>query len=154
MPGAFANAAETAINSGKLDNARALLTDALELAPNDRVLRDVNDKLATAEQQARLRQRSSELVAQIDSQLGSDPTLAQIAAITPALIELREIDSNHPVIERTAAAARSLLGANYDTITSIATVDDVAAFERGTSPRLKRSASRRRRAHGRAAAGT
>lgn len=153
VPGAFANAAEASIAAGKLDAARAFLVDGLRLAPKHRVLSDVNDKLATAEEQKRLRQRSIELASNIGSQLGANPDLARIVAATPALIELHEIDPGSAVLERTATALRAMLGANYEAIASIATVDEIVSFERlhepafevlGLTEATTRTAARRR----------
>jgi hypothetical protein len=134
VPGAFATAAETAINAGKLDNAQALLADATELAPTNRVLRDVSDKLATAEQQARLRSKSDELTAQIETQIAGATSLDKVVSVTGALTDLREIDPNHAVLSRAAAAVRPLLGTDYESIGRIATVDDIAAFEQRYEP--------------------
>ncbi len=134
VAGAFASAADTAISTGRLNDARALLADGVSLAPDDRVLRDVSDKLATAEQQARIRQRSAELAAQIEAQLGPGVSLDTIATVAAALGDLREIDPDHALLARASAAARPLLGVNYETITRLATLDDVAEFERRYEP--------------------
>jgi serine/threonine protein kinase len=129
VAGTFATAADIAISTGKLDDARALLADGTALAPSSRVLRDVSDKLSTAEQQARVRARSAELAAQIEAQLGPGTNLDKVAAVTPSLVDLRETDPTHAVLGRAAAAVRPLLGDNYESITRIATLDDIVAFE-------------------------
>lgn len=130
LGGAFAAAAESAIDANDLDNARALLAGGTRLAPRDGLLRDVGDKLASAEQQARIKQRSSELAAQIESQLAALTSLGQLTSVTDALVGLREIDPGHGVFARVAATVRPLLGNNYEVISGIATVDDIGAFER------------------------
>jgi hypothetical protein len=86
LAGAFAAAAEAAINANDLDNARALLADGARLAPRDGLLRDVADKLASAEQVARTRQRSAELAQQIESQLPSLNSLERFASLSDALV--------------------------------------------------------------------
>jgi serine/threonine protein kinase len=130
LAGAFAAAAEAAINANDLNNARALLADGTRLAPRDGLLRDVADKLASAEQLARIKLRSNELAAQIESQLASLTSLARLASVSDALVELRDIDPGNGVFGRVAARVGPLLGANYEVIAGIATVDDIVAFER------------------------
>jgi serine/threonine protein kinase len=130
LAGAFAAAAEAAINANDLDNARALLADGTRLAPRDGLLRDVADKLASAEQLARVKRRSGELAAQIESQLPALTSLELLASVTDALVELHDIDPGHGVFGRVAASAGPLLGKNYEVIAGIATVDDIVAFER------------------------
>lgn len=130
LAGAFAAAAEAAINANDLDNARALLADGTRLAPRDGLLRDVADKLASAEQLARIKRRSSELAAQIESQVAALTSLERLASVTDALVGLRDIDPGHGVFGRVAASVRPLLGNNYEVIAGIATVDDIVAFER------------------------
>ncbi len=131
VPGAFATAADVAITDGKLDVARALVADGRRLAPDDGVLRDVADKLASAEQQARIAQRTNELAASIAGQLDS---LTALSALTPtltnALVELRGIAANHPVLNQVRAAVRPLLGKDYQLITSATNVASIAAMER------------------------
>ena len=92
LAGAFAAAAEAAINANDLDNARALLADGTRLAPRDGLLRDVADKLASAEQLARIKRRSGELAAQIESQLAALTSLEPLASVTDALVGLHDID--------------------------------------------------------------
>ena len=130
LAGAFAAAAEAAINANDLDNARALLADGTRLAPRDGLLRDVADKLASAEQLARVKRRSSELAAQVESQLASLTSLEGLAPLTDALVGLRDIDPGQRVFGRVAASVRPLLGTNYEVIAGIATVDGIVAFER------------------------
>ena len=130
LAGAFAAAAEAAINANDLDNARALLADGTRLAPRDGLLRDVADKLASAEQLARIKRRSSELAAQIESQLAALTSLEPLASVSDALVGLHDIDPGHGVFGRVAASVRPLLGKNYEVIAGIATVDDIVAFER------------------------
>ena len=130
LAGAFAAAAETAINANDLDNARALLADGTRLAPRDGLLRDVADKLASAEQRARIKRRSGELAAQIESQLAALTSLEPLASVTDALVGLHDIDPGNGVLGRVAASVRPLLGNNYEVIAGIATVDDMVAFER------------------------
>lgn len=135
VAGAFAKAGEAAIDAGKLDVAGALIADGRRLAPNDGVLRDVADKLASAEQQARIAQRTNELATSIAGQLGS---LTELGALTPALsgelAELRGIDANNTVLNRARATVRPLLGKDYQLISGIATVDGIAAMERDYAP--------------------
>ena len=130
LAGAFAAAAETAINANDLDNARALLADGTRLAPRDGLLRDVADKLASAEQRAQIKRRSGELAAQIESQLAALTSLERLASVTDALVELHDIDPGNRVLGRVAASVGPLLGNNYEVITGIATIDDMVAFER------------------------
>jgi serine/threonine protein kinase len=130
LAGAFAAAAEAAINANDLDNARALLADGTRLAPRDGLLRDVADKLASAEQRERTKRRSTELAAQIDSQLAAPTSLEQLASLTDALVGLRDIDPGNAAFGRAAAGVRPLFGKNYEVIAGIATVDDIVAFER------------------------
>jgi len=130
LAGAFAAGAEAAINANDLDNARALLAEGTRLAPRDGLLRDVTDKLASAEQRARMKQRSGELAAQIESKLGGLTSLGPLASLTDALVGLRDIDPGHPVFARVAASVRPLLGKNYEIIAGIPTVDGIVAFER------------------------
>lgn len=130
LAGAFAAAAEAAINANDLVNARALLADGTRLAPRDGLLRDVADKLASAEQQARIERRSSELAAQVESQLASLSSLERVASLTDALVGLHDIDPANEVFGRVAASVRPLLGHNYEVIAGIATVDGIVAFER------------------------
>lgn len=136
IAGAFATAAETAIAGGKLDEARALLADGSTLAPDNRVLRDVSDKLTTAEEQIRTRQRNAELAAQIEAQIGPGVSLDKVAGVTKFIADLREVDPTNAVLGRAASAVRPLLGANYESITRLATVDDIAAFERRYAPTI------------------
>src|SRR4029450_12260667 len=82
LAGAFAAAAEAAIGANDLDNARALLAEGTRLAPRDRLLRDVADKLASAEQLAQVKRRSGELAAQIESQLASLTRLEALTSVT------------------------------------------------------------------------
>jgi hypothetical protein len=130
LAGAFAAAAEAAIATNDLDNARALLAEGTRLAPRDRLLRDVSDKLASAEQLAQIKRRSGELAKQIESQLASLTSLEPLASVTDALLGLHDINPEHEVFGRVAASVRPLLGKNYEVITSIATVDDIVSFER------------------------
>jgi serine/threonine protein kinase len=130
VPGAFANAASVAIDSGKLDVASALLADGKRLAPNDGVLRDVADKLASAEQQARLVQRTNELASSIDSKLNSLSTLSALAPLSDELVELHQIAANHPVLNHVRAAIRPLLGKDYQLITNVSTIDGIVTMER------------------------
>jgi serine/threonine protein kinase len=134
LAGAFAAAAEAAINANDLDNARVLLADGTRLAPRDGLLRDVADKLASAEQLERNKSRSSELAAKIESQLAAPTSLEPLASATDALVGLHDIDPGHAVFGRVAASVRPLLGKNYEAITSIATVDEIVAFERRYVP--------------------
>jgi serine/threonine protein kinase len=134
LGGAFAAAAEAAINANDLDNSRALLAEGMRLAPRDGLLRDVADKLASAEQLARIKQRSGELAAQIESQLAALTRLEPLAPLTDALVGLHDIDHGHEVLGRVAASVRPLLGKNYEVIAGIATVDDAVAFERRYVP--------------------
>jgi serine/threonine protein kinase len=126
---AFANAADRELMAGRFKEARALLSDGTLLAPNDTVLRDVNDKLAAAEQAARSRERSAELASQIDARIGAGATLETLASVTQPLAALRELDPNNAALTRAADAARPLLGSNYTAITRLATVDEALAFE-------------------------
>ena len=130
LAGAFAAAAEAAINANDLVSARALLADGTRLAPRDGLLRDVADKLASAEQLAGIKRRSGELAAQIESQLAALTSLEPLASVTDALVGLHDIDPGHGVFGRVAASVRPLLGKNYEVIAGIATVDDIVAFER------------------------
>jgi serine/threonine protein kinase/tetratricopeptide (TPR) repeat protein len=130
LAGAFAAAAEAAIDANQLDNARTLLADGTRLAPRDQLLRDVADKLESAEQTARVKRRSGELAAQIESQLPSLTSLERLAAVSDALVGLHDIAPGHAVFGRVAANVRPLLGRNYEVITGISTVDDIVAFER------------------------
>ncbi len=130
LAGAFAAGAEAAINANDLDNARALLAEGTRLAPRDQLLRDVADKLASAEQLARIKRRSGELAAQVESQLPGLTSLESLAPVNDALVGLHEIDPGHAVLGRFAASVRPLLGKNYEVIAGIATVDDIVAFER------------------------
>ena len=130
LAGAFAAAAEAAINANDLHNARALLADGTRLAPRDGLLRDVADKLASAEQLARIKRRGGELAAQIESQLAALTSLEPLASVTDALVGLQDIDPGHGVFGRVAASVRPLLGKNYEVIAGITSVDDIVAFER------------------------
>jgi molybdopterin converting factor small subunit len=130
LAGAFAAGAEAAINANDLDNARALLAEGTRLAPRDQLLRDVADKLASAEQLARIKRRSGELAAQVESQLPGLTSLESLAPVNDALVGLHEIDPGHAVLGRFAASVRPLLGKNDEVIAGIATVDDIVAFER------------------------
>jgi serine/threonine protein kinase len=130
LAGAFAASAEAAIEANDLDSARALLADGTRLAPRDGLLRDVADKLASAEQQAQIKRRSGELAAQLESQLASLTSLERLASVSDALVELHDIDPGNRVLGRVAASAGPLLGNNYEVIAGIATVDDMVAFER------------------------
>lgn len=130
LAGAFAGEAEAAIKANDLDKARALLTEGTRLAPRDRLLRDVGDKFASAEQQTRMKRRSNELAAQIESQLAALTSLERLAPVTDALVGLHDIDPGHGVLGRVAASVVPLLGKNYEVIAGIATVDDIVAFER------------------------
>jgi serine/threonine protein kinase len=130
LAGAFAAAAEAAIDANDLDKARALLADGKRLAPRDGLLRDVADKLASAEQLAQVKRRSSELAARIESQLPALTRLEPLAAASDELVGLHDIDPGNAVFGRVAASVRPLLGKNYEVITDIATVDDIVAFER------------------------
>ena len=130
LAGAFAAAAEAAIGSNDLDNARALLAEGTRLAPRDRLLRDVADKLASAEQVAQIKQRSGLLAAQVESKLAALTSLEPLASVTDALVGLRDIDPGNQVFGKVAASVRPLLGKNYEAITSIATVDSIVSFER------------------------
>ena len=130
LAGAFAAAAEGAINANDLDTARALLADGTRLAPRDGLLRDVADKLASAEQVARTKQRSAELAAQIESQLPALNSLERFASLSDALVGLHDIDPGNRVFGRVAASVSPLLGRNYEVITGIMNVDDIVAFER------------------------
>jgi serine/threonine protein kinase len=130
LAGAFAAAAEAAINANDLDSARVLLADGTRLSPRDGLLRDVADKLASAEQLARIKRRSGELAAQIESQLPALTSLESLASVTDALVGLHDIDPGHGVLGRVAASVRPLLGKNYEAIANLATVDDIVAFER------------------------
>jgi len=134
LAGAFAAAAEAAINTNNLDNARALLAEGTRLAPNDRLLRDVSDKLASAEQLAQVRRRSGELAAQIEAKLAALTTLEPLASVTEALVGLHDISPEHEVFGRVAASVRPLLGKNYEVISAITTVDDIVSFERRYVP--------------------
>ena len=130
LAGAFAAAAEAAISSDDLNNARALLAAGTQLAPRDRLLRDVADKLVSAEQVARNKRRSNELAGQIESQLAALTSLEPLAALTDALVGLHDIDAENGVFGRVAASVRPLLGKNYEVIAGIGTVDDIVSFER------------------------
>jgi len=130
LAGAFAAAADAAINANDLDNARALIADGTRLAPRDRLLRDVADKLASAEQQAQLKQRSGLLAAQIESQLAALTSLEPLASVSDALVGLHDIDPGNEVFGRVAASVKPLLGKNYEVIAGIATVDGIVSFER------------------------
>ena len=130
LAGAFAASAEAAIEANDLGNARALLADGTRLAPRDGLLRDVADKLASAEQQAQIKRRSGELAAQIESQLAALTSLQRLASVSDALVELHDIDPGNRVFGRVAASVGPLLGNNYEVISGIATVDDMVAFER------------------------
>jgi serine/threonine protein kinase len=130
LAGAFAAAAEAAIDAKNLDNARALLAEGTRLAPRDRLLRDVADKLASAEQLAQIKRRSGELAAQIESRLAALTSLEPLAAVTDALVGLHDINPEHEVFGRVAASVRPLLGKNYEVIAGITTVDDIVSFER------------------------
>jgi serine/threonine protein kinase len=130
LAGAFAAAAETAIAANDLHQARELLADGTRLAPRDGLLRDVADKLASAEQLAQIKRRSSELAAQIESQLAALTRLEPLASLSDELIGLHEIDPGNGVFGSVAARVRPLLGKNYEVIADIPTVDDVLGFER------------------------
>jgi hypothetical protein len=130
LAGAFAAATDAAINTNDLDSAHALLAEGTRLAPSDRLLRDVADKLASAEQLARVKQRSGQLAAQVEAQLPGLTSLDSLASVNDALVGLHEIDPGHAVLGRVAASVRPLLGKNYEVIAGIATVDDIVAFER------------------------
>jgi serine/threonine protein kinase len=130
LAGAFAAAAEAAIGANNLDNARALLAEGTRLAPNDRLLRDVADKLASAEQLAQIKRRSGELAAQIESKLAALTSLEPLAGVTDALVGLHDINPDHEVFGRVAASVRPLLGKNFEVIAGITTVDGIVSFER------------------------
>ncbi|HEY7642717.1 MAG TPA: protein kinase [Steroidobacteraceae bacterium] len=130
LAGAFAAAAETAIDANDLSKARALLADGSRLAPHDGLLRDVADKLASAEQLAQVKRRSTELASKIESRLATLTSLEPLASLSDELVGLHEIDSRHAVLGRVAASVEPLLGKNYEVIDGIATVDDMVVFER------------------------
>src|SRR6185503_11947235 len=134
LAGAFAAATDAAINTNDLNNAHALLAEGTRLAPSDRLLRDVADKLASAEQLARVKQHSAELAAKVESQLPGLTSLESLASVNDALVGLRDIDPGHSVLGRVAVSVRPLLGKNYEVITGIATVDEIVAFERRYVP--------------------
>ena len=135
VPGAFAGAAETAIATGQLETARALVADGTRLAPNDGLLRDVTDKLVNAEQQVQRKRRSNELSAQIEAQLG---TLTALDSLSPtladALIELHGIEPGNAALNHVRASVKTLLGKDYQVIAGLASVDEAQALERRFVP--------------------
>ncbi|MET0499605.1 MAG: protein kinase [Steroidobacteraceae bacterium] len=135
VAGAFAAAAETAIDTGKLELAQALIADGTRLAPRDGLLRDVADKLETAGQLAQRQRRSSELAAQIEGQLG---TLTALDALTPtladALIELHGIDPANVALDSVRNSIQSLLGKDHRAIAGADSIDAAKALERRYVP--------------------
>jgi serine/threonine protein kinase len=129
VAGAFADVAERDINAGELARARLYVEDGTRLAPNNGLLRDVTDKLARAEQEARNVSRSRELASSIEARVGSLESLDALLPVANDLVTLHEISPNNALLGRLSSRVRSLLGRNYETISNNKTVADAAAFE-------------------------